>query len=365
MVDPLSQPLTLGALRLPNRVFMAPLTRSRAGADGVPTPLMAQYYAQRASAGLIISEATNISEVARGFADTPGLFTDEQVTGWRLVTDAVHSAGGHMFAQLWHTGRVSHEVLHPGQACVSASAIPCDDCKAFVITDGVGGRVPTSPPVALDSAGITRTIADYVAAANRAIAAGFDGVEVHGANGYLLHQFLASNVNQRTDRYGGSAENRARLLLEVTEAVAAAVGADRVGVRISPLFTGNGIADADPADTFTTAAALLNAHGLAYLHVADSSVMAPGVGERMAENLAAIGGAFTGPVVLNGAYDATRARADIADGNASAIAFGRAFLANPDLPARLFAGAPLNPPDPRTFYGGGATGYTDYSTLNA
>jgi N-ethylmaleimide reductase len=236
---------------------------------------------------------------------------------------------------------------------------------AFVISDGVGRRVPASPPVALDSEGIAGTIADYVNAARRAIEAGFDGVEVHGANGYLLHQFLASNVNQRTDGYGGSAAKRARMLVEVTEAVAGAVDPDRVGVRVSPLFRGNGIADEDPVETFHTVAALLEPMELAYLHVADTSVMAPGVGERMAEVLAAVGDAFTGPVVLNGAYDALRARADIAAGRGTAVAFGRAFLANPDLPARLFADAPLNSPDPGTFYGGAAAGYTDYPPLGS
>ncbi len=324
---------------------------------------MADYYAQRASAGLIISEATNISEVARGFGDTPGLFNDDQVAGWRLVTDAVHRRGGRIFAQLWHTGRVSHEDLHPGQPCVSSSAVSCDACMAFVFTDGVGKRVPASSPVALDAAGIEQTIDDYCNAALRAMSAGFDGVEIHAANGYLLHQFLASNVNERTDEYGGSATNRARLVVEVTDAVSDRIGAGRVAVRVSPIFRGNGIADRDPAETFSTVGALLDSRGLAYLHLADTSVMAKGVDSDMAGVLAAIGGSYGGRIVLNGAYDAARARADIAEGRADAIAFGRAFLANPDLPARLFADAPLNPPNPATYYGGTEVGYTDYPAL--
>lgn len=356
-------PLRLGSLDVPNRVFMAPLTRSRAGEDGIPSAVMATYYAQRASAGLIISEATNISAVARGFGDTPGLFTDAQVAGWRGVTEAVHGEGGRIFAQLWHTGRVSHELLHPGQPCVSASAVPSEKTMAFVFTEGVGQRVAASPPVALDSDGIANTIADYVGAARNAIEAGFDGVEVHGANGYLLHQFLASNVNQRTDEYGGSASNRARMLVEVTTAVAAAIGADRVGVRVSPVFRGNGIDDANPTETFHVVGAALDPLGLAYLHLADTAVMAPGVNESMSQVLAAVGGTFTGPIVLNGAYDAARARADIDAGRADAIAFGRAFISNPDLPARLAQNAPLKDPDPRTFYGGGEVGYIDYRGL--
>ncbi len=364
MTDPLFMSLPLLGTTLPNRIVMAPLTRSRAGAEGVPTALMAQYYAQRASAGLIISEATNISPVARGFADTPGIYTDAQVEGWRQVTDAVHDAGGHMVCQLWHTGRVSHESLHPGQPPVSASAGTDERVMAFVIdADGHGRRVPASPAVALDADGVARTIADYRIAAERAIAAGFDGVEVHSANGYLLHQFLASGTNHRTDAYGGSASNRARLLLEVVDAVAAAIGGARVGVRVSPIFTGNGISDADPHATFTEVGSELSARGLAYLHLADTGVMAPGVSPRMDELLAVMDASYDGTIILNGAYDGVRARADIAAGRADAIAFGRPFISNPDLAARLAANAPLTPADPRTFYGGDARGYTDYPTM--
>ncbi|MEI8083202.1 MAG: alkene reductase [Actinomycetes bacterium] len=360
-VDPLLAPLMIGHLQVRNRVFMAPLTRARAGdPDGVPTPMMADYYVQRAGAGLIISEATNISQIARGFAWTPGIYTDDQVQGWRAVTDAVHGAGGRIFCQLWHTGRVSHESLHPPEVPVSASSLVCEQCQAFVRIGNEGGRVPATPPRALTVDDIEATIEDYVYASANAIRAGFDGVEIHAANGYLLHQFIAPNVNDRDDMYGGSAQNRARFLLEVVEAVSAQVGAGRVGVRISPLFAGNGIADPDPGPAFRHVGQTLNGLGIAYLHIADSGTMAPGAASRMDEILTLMGGAYNGPVVLNGAYDADRARRDIQAGDAAAIAFGRSFLANPDLPERLRAGHPLNPPDPGTFYGGAEAGYLDY-----
>ena len=364
MTDPLFTPLPLLGTTLPNRIVMAPLTRSRAGADGVPTALMAEYYAQRATAGLLISEATNISPVARGFADTPGIYTDAQEAGWHHVTQAVHDAGGRIVCQLWHTGRVSHESLHPGQPPVSASAGTDERVMAFVIDDdGRGQRIPSSPAIALDSAGVATTIADYRAAAERAIAAGFDGVEVHSANGYLLHQFLAAGTNHRTDAYGGSAPNRARLLLEVVDAVVAGVGAERAGVRLSPIFTGNGITDADPHATFTVVGSALSTRRLAYVHLADTGVMMPKASPHMDELLAVMDASYNGTIILNGAYDGVRARAAISDGQADAIAFGRPFISNPDLVARLAVNAPLTPPDPRTFYGGGAHGYTDYATM--
>ena len=359
--DPLLTPLTLGAIEVPNRVFMAPLTRSRAtDPDGLATPLMTTYYSQRATAGLIISEATNISEIARGYAWTPGIYSAEQVASWQPVTAAVHAAGGRIFCQLWHTGRVSHESLHPGAPPVSSSSLECEQCQAFIRVGDRGQRAAATPPRALSSVEIAATIEDYAAAAVNAIAAGFDGVEVHGANGYLLQQFISPNVNNRDDRYGGSTANRARLLLEVVDAVAAEVGGGRVGVRISPVFGFSGIADPDPGPVHRYIAAALSDRAIAFLHLADTGTMAPGAQPRMDEILALMQGTFGGPVVLNGGYDVERARRDIARGEASAIAFGRAFLANPDLPARLAAGYPLNPPDPRTFYGGAETGYTDY-----
>ena len=359
--DPLLQPLQLGDIEVPNRVFMAPLTRSRATEpDGLATDLMAEYYAQRASAGLIISEATNISEVARGYAWTPGIYTDAQVEAWRPVSSGVHNAGGRIFCQLWHTGRVSHEALHPGRATVSSSALVSDQCQAFIQIDGVGRRVAATPPRALTMPEIESTVQDYGAASRRAFAAGFDGVEVHGANGYLLHQFVAANVNDRDDDYGGSFENRCRFTLEVVDAAIAEVGAGRVGLRISPLFSFSGIDDPDPGPAFRYIAEEMSARGIAYLHIADTNTMAPRSTPVMAELLALMADTFDGPVVLNGGYDAERARRDIEAGDAAAIAFGRAFLANPDLPQRLAKGLPLNPPNFRTFYGGGAEGYTDY-----
>jgi N-ethylmaleimide reductase len=362
--DPLFQPLRIGDLTLPNRVVMAPLTRSRAGQPGnIPTPLMAEYYAQRASAGLIIAEATNISEIAMGYALTPGIYTPAQVAGWRLVTDAVHAAGGRMFLQLWHCGRVSHESLHPGRAPVAPSAVPCDECMPFVIgPDGKGSQAAATPPRALEPDEIRGTVHDYVRATENALAAGFDGVEIHSANGYLLHQFLASNTNRRQDAYGGNLANRTRLLFEVVAAVTGAAGAARVGVRLSPLFTGHGMADANPAETFGRVAAHLSGVGLAFLHVADTDVMR-GAAPKMAEILEIVRQRYPGVLMLNGAYDGARAREALARGQGEAVAFGRPFIANPDLPERLRRGGPYNEPDPATFYGGGARGYTDYPIL--
>jgi len=321
---------------------------------------MAQYYAQRASAGLIVSEATNISEVARGYAWTPGIYTSEQVARWRVVTDAVHEAGGRIVCQLWHTGRVSHESLHPGSATVSSSAQECNQCQAYVNVDGVGQRAPATPPRALSVSEIETTIADYATASSNAIEAGFDGVEVHSANGYLLQQFISPNVNDRDDSYGGEVANRVRFTLAAVDASIGAVGAGRVGLRISPLFPFNGIDDPDPGPAYRLIATEISHRGLAFLHIADTATMAPNAVSSMPEILALMAGSATVPVVLNGAYDATRARDDIASGAADAVAFGRAFLANPDLPRRLAEDLELNKPNPKTFYGGAEEGYTDY-----
>ena len=364
--DPLFRPLQLGDLEVPNRVFMAPLTRSRAtDPDGLATDLMVEYYAQRATAGLIISEATNISEVARGYAWTPGIYSSAQVESWQPVTAAVHGAGGRIFCQLWHTGRVSHEMLHPGEATVSASALVNDQCQAFIQVDGVGRRATATPPRALTVPEIAATVDDYAQAAANAVAAGFDGVEVHGANGYLLHQFVAPNVNNRDDSYGGTVANRARLMLEAVDAAVEAIGPGRVALRISPLFAFNGIDDPDPGPAFRYIAEAMSERGIAYLHIADTNTMAPGTAPVMDEILAVMAETFGGPVVLNGGYDVDRARHDIEVGAAAAIAFGRAFLANPDLPARLAAGVALNEPNHRTFYGGSEAGYTDYPIWRA
>jgi N-ethylmaleimide reductase len=362
--DVLFTPAQVGELTLPNRIILAPLTRSRAGQPGnVPTPLMAEYYAQRAGAGLIISEATNISQIAMGYALTPGIFTQAQIDGWRRVTESVHAAGGRMFLQLWHCGRMSHESLHPGEAPVAPSAIHCDECQVFVVdADGKGGPSAVTPPRELSVDEIRATVADYASATRNALAAGFDGVEIHAANGYLIHQFLASNTNQRTDQYGGSVENRCRFLFEVMESVLGEIPAGRVGVRLAPLFGLNGIADANPSETQGLVAAHLNGLGIAYLHAADTDVMR-GAEPQMDDILAFMRPRFRGPLMLNGAFDPARAANAIERGDGELVAFGRLYLANPDLPERIRAGGPYNTPDPATFYGGGAQGYTDYPTL--
>lgn len=363
--DSLFAPLEVGELALPNRIVMAPLTRSRAGQPGnVPTPLMAEYYAQRADAGLIISEATNISQIAMGYALTPGIFSPEQVDGWRLITEAVHAAGGRMFLQLWHCGRMSHESLHPGQPPVAPSAVHCEDCKVFNLDDeGNGVLMPVSPPKALTLEEIRATVDDYAGAARNAMAAGFDGVEVHAANGYLIHQFLSSNTNLRDDAYGGNLAGRCRFLWEVMEAVLGEVPRGRVGVRLSPLFGRNGIADADPAETQGHVATHLNDLGIAYLHIADTDVMG-GAAPKMDAILPFIRPRFRRPLMLNGAFDPERAANSINAGDADLVAFGRMYIANPDLPERIRQGGPFNDPKPATFYGGDVEGYTDYPTLS-
>jgi N-ethylmaleimide reductase len=362
--DSLFSSLDVGELTLPSRIVMAPLTRSRAGQPGnVPTPLMAEYYTQRASAGLIISEATNISRIAMGYAFTPGVYSPEQVDGWRLVTEAVHTAGGRIFLQLWHCGRMSHESLHPGEPPVAPSAIHCKECQVFTVdAEGKGRLSPVSPPKALSLDEIRATVEDYAGAARNAMEAGFDGVEVHAANGYLIHQFLASNTNRRDDAYGGDLAGRSRFLFEVMEAVLSEVPRGRAGVRLSPLFGLNGIADAEPAETFSHVAAHLDALKIAYLHVADTDVMR-GAAPKMDAILPFVRPRFRGPLMLNGAFDPERAANSIAGGVADLVAFGRRYIANPDLPERIRHGGPYNEPNPATFYGGGAEGYTDYPML--
>lgn len=314
-------------------------------------------------AGLIISEATNISQIAMGYALTPGVFSPEQVHGWRLVTEAVHAADGRIFLQLWHCGRMSHESLHPGESPVAPSAIHCEGCKVFTVdAEGNGGLSPVSPPKALSLEEIRTTVDDYARAAYNAVEAGFDGVEVHAANGYLIHQFLASNTNRRDDVYGGDLAGRCRFLFEVMEAVLKEVPPGRVGVRLSPLFGLNGIADSHPAETFGHVAARLNDLKIAYLHVADTDVMG-GAAPKMDAMLPFIRPRFSGPLMLNGAFSPERAVNAIAAGDADLVAFGRMYLANPDLPERIRQSGPYNEPNPATFYGGGAEGYTDYPAL--
>lgn len=356
--SPLFQPLDLGAVRVPNRVFMAPLTRNRADADGVPGPFVAEYYRQRAGAGLIVTEATQISPEGKGYIDTPGIHSPAQVAKWREITDTVHAAGGRIFLQLWHVGRISHVSLLPeGTVPVAPSAI-----RARAQTFTAEGPTDVSEPRALELSEVPRIIADYEAAARNAVAAGFDGVEVHGANGYLLDQFLRDGSNKRTDAYGGPAENRVRLLREVTEAVAAIVGAGRVGVRLSPFGSFNDMSDSDPEATFATAYRVLDGLGLAYLHVVEQF---PGT-ELTPEQAAALErlrGLWSGVYVANGDFDPDRAADWLRRGRADAVSFGRPYIANPDLAERVRIGAELNAPDPNTFYGGGAEGYIDYPAL--
>ena len=358
-------PYRLGALELPNRVVMPPLTRSRAAQGNVPTPLMATYYAQRASAGLIISEGTQISPQGQGYAWTPGIHSPEQIEGWKQVTAAVHAAGGRMFAQLWHVGRISHVDLQPGDAApVSSSALLAEGVKVFVDPEGkgpeagVGGMVQHSLPRALTEAEIAAVVQDFARAARNALEAGFDGVELHAANGYLINQFIDSQANNRTDGYGGSLQNRLRFLKEVTEAVIAVVGKDRIGVRLAPLTTLNGAVDDTPQATYLAAAKLLGDLGVAYIHIAEVDWDdAPEMPVAFKEALRII---YSGTLIYAGKYTAEKAEAALAAGWADLIGFGRPFVANPDLPYRLKHVLALNTPDASTLFGGGAKGFTDY-----
>lgn len=368
MTSSLFTPFTIGDLTLPSRIVMAPLTRSRAGDGNVPTDLAVEYYSQRASAGLIITEATQISQQGQGYAWTPGIHSDAQIAGWRRVTDAVHAAGGRMFLQLWHVGRVSHPVFQPGGGLPVAPSVMPVPAQAFVPTDDRKGTFADIPePQALTLPGIAAIVEDYATAARNAIAAGFDGVEVHSANGYLLDQFLESASNQRNDDYGGSIENRRRLLLQVVDSVCAAIGSARVGVRLSPMGGSFGMGDDTPEETFVGAARALNTRHLAYLHLVEPAVrgreLATDVDPRAEALMHAMREAFTGPLILAGGYNGARATEALADGRGDLIAFGRPFIANPDLPMRLAQGATLAEPDPATFYGGDAHGYTDYPAL--
>lgn len=365
----LFNPLQLGRLRLPNRIVMAPLTRNRAP-HAVPTPLMAQYYAQRASAGLLISEATSITHQGQGYADVPGLYGAEQLAGWKGVTDAVHARGGRIFCQLWHVGRVSHVELQPHhQKPVAPSAITAK-AKTYLIRDGVSSFVDTSEPRALDAEELPGVVQDFRQAARDALgAAGFDGVEVHGANGYLLDQFLKTSANRRTDAYGGSIENRARLLLEVMRAVVDEVGADRVGLRLSPMALVNDADDEDPQRLFDHVVRQLAPLGLAYLHVIEGVTGGPREVEGRPLDYIALYRAWRergaqGAWMVNNGYGRDLAQHALSQG-ADLVAFGRPYIANPDLVERLQTGAPLNTPDQATFYGGEAKGYTDYSVLSS
>lgn len=354
----LFSPYRMGALTLPNRIVMAPMTRSRAVEADVPGPLSVTYYEQRASAGLIITEGSQVSPQGVGYMHTPGIYAAAQVAGWKKVTDAVHRAGGRIFIQLWHVGRVSHQDFQGGMLPVAPSALPVD---GYVHTSG--GKKPIPVPRALETEDIPDIVEQFRQGAKNAKAAGFDGVEIHGANGYLLDQFLRSGSNQRTDRYGGSLENRARLPLEVAEAVIGVWGGDRVGYRISPHFDRYSMSDANPRETYSYLAKELNNMGLGYLHMIEAlggrEVLVP-PGSQLGPIVRSI---FKRTFMLNGGYGLRSGNEAIARGEADLIAFGVPFLANPDLPERFRQNAPLNKPDVATFYAGGVKGYTDYPAL--
>lgn len=368
----LFEPLQVGRLHLANRVVMAPLTRNRAP-GAIPTPLMVTYYTQRADpkngAGLIVTEATAISQQGQGYSDVPGIWNDEQVAAWKKVTESVHAAGGKIVMQLWHVGRVSHVDLQPGgQAPVAPSAITAKT-KTVLIKDGVAAFVDTSAPRALSIEELPGIIDDYRRAARHAIAAGFDGVEVHGANGYLLDQFLRSGSNTRTDAYGGSIENRARFLLQVMSAVSQEIGADRVGLRLSPVTPANDAQDPHPQALFEYVVAQLAPLNLAFLHVIEGATGGSRDHQQGDKpfDYGALRAAYRnaggkGAWMVNNGYDLALANQSLAEG-ADLVAFGRPFIANPDLTRRLHEGAALNTPDRNTFYGGGAKGYTDYPAL--
>lgn len=362
MTTSLFEPLSVGAVELPNRVVMAPLTRMRATPPGdVPNELNVEYYRQRASAGLIVSEGTQISPIGKGYMDTPGIYHEEQVEGWRRVTDAVHAEGGVIAAQLWHVGRVSHESFHDGALPVSASALPYRNRTSIKGPDGRPLRADCPTPRALSVEEIAATVEDYARATRNAREAGFDLVEIHAAHGYLIHQFLGRASNHRDDEYGGSQENRARLALEVVDAVTGAWSPDRTGIRISPQGSFNGL-DEDDLPMALHLAAAFGDRGLAYLHLSEPDwAGGPVLEDDFRKELRA---AYDGTIIGAGSYTLDKAERLLGLDLIDAAAFGRAFIANPDLPRRLRTGAALNEPVPATFYGGGAVGYTDYPALD-
>lgn len=367
----LFDPIKVGDLNLANRIVLAPLTRNRSP-KAVPRDLAVTYYAQRAEAGLLITEATAITHQGQGYADVPGLYAPEQLVGWRKVTDAVHAAGGKIVVQLWHVGRISHNSLQPGGGKpVAPSAITAKSKTYLIDPEGSGVFAETSEPRALERNELPGIVGDFRRAAKAAVEdAGFDGVEVHGANGYLLDQFLRSGSNHRTDEYGGSIENRARLALEVVDAVVKEVGPGKTGIRLSPVTPGNDASDPDPQPLFEHVVRELAARGLAYIHVIEGATGGARdfqQGDRPFD-YASFKAAYRkaggkGAWMVNNGYDGKLAEAAVQEGRADLVAFGKLFLANPDLVLRLREGAALNTPDSSTFYGGGVKGYTDYPTL--
>jgi N-ethylmaleimide reductase len=366
----LSTPVTLGHHTLNNRVVLPPLTRQRSAQPGdIATALMAEYYRQRAGAGFMISEGTQIEPRGQGYAWTPGIYSAAQIDGWRTVTDAVHADGGVIFAQLWHVGRVSHNALQPeGAAPVAPSAIAALQAKAFIETGpGVGELKQPPVPRALTTLEVKALVAQYAQAARNALDAGFDGVEIHSANGYLVNQFISAHANQRDDEYGGSLDNRLRFLREIVEAVCQVVGPERLGVRFSPLFSGTdqdrvyiGLVEEDPHHTYIEAIKVLEASGIAYLSIAEADWdNAPDLPDSFRQ---AVRETFSGRIIYAGRYTAERGARLVEAGLADLIAFGRPFIANPDLPQRIFKGWPLNPLREEGMYGGGEAGYIDYPT---
>ncbi|TPG20805.1 alkene reductase [Sphingomonas koreensis] len=354
----LFDPIDLGAVHAPNRILMAPLTRGRSTREHVPVAMMGDYYAQRAGAGLIISEATGISREGLGWPFAPGLWTDEQTEGWKPVVKAVHDAGGRIFAQLWHMGRIVHPSFLGGEKPVSSSATTAPgDAHTY------DGKQPYGEARPLDVAEIPRLLDDYERATRNALAAGFDGVQLHAANGYLIDQFLRDGVNSRDDKYGGSPENRIRLLREVTERIASVAGADRTAVRFSPNGDTQGVKDSDPESVFVPAAKALDEIGIAFLELREPGPEGTFGRTDQPKVSPAVRDVFSRPLVLNQDFVGDNAQAALDSGVADAIAFGRTFLANPDLPERLRTGAALNAPEMATFYSRGAEGYTDYPTL--
>ena len=349
--------LELGALTAPNRIFMAPLTRCRSNAEHVPSTLMAEYYVQRASAGLIIAEATMAIEGNSSFLTEPGIYSSAQITGWKQTTDAVHDAGGRIFLQLWHGGRACHPFLNQGAQPVAPSPIAITNDEVHTPE----GKKPYITPRELRDGELPGIVTGFKKATENAQAAAFDGIEVHGANGYLLDEFLRDGSNNRTGPYGGPIENRARLMFEVLEAVSSVWGSDRVGLCISPLSSFNSMIDSDPIGLSTFLAARFNEFQLAYLHVIRGDVLQ----QQSSDIMTPIRTHYDGVLVSNLGYTADEADKAITQGKIDAVAFGTSFLANPDLPDRIKAGAPLNQPNPAKFYTPGAEGYTDYPVLNA
>ena len=364
----LLEPISLGSLTLANRVVMAPMTRNRAGPGNVPQPINAEYYRQRASAGMIITEATQVSPYGLGYPGTPGIHSNAQIAGWSAVTEAVHEAGGRIILQLWHVGRSSHSSLMPGGVLPVAPSAIAIDGQTFTSE----GMKDYETPRALETGEIPEIVQQFRSGAANALAAGFDGVEVHGANGYLLDQFTRDGSNLRTDAYGGGIDNRIRMPLEVTKAVIDVWGAARVGYRISPFQKFNSMSDSDPVATFSKLTADLNNLNIGYLHLVETDAPGSAAEDALPDHFLAarhclfahLRDLYDGPLIVNSGYDGARGDAILASGGADVVAYGKLFLANPDLPRRLGATSPLNEPNKATFYGGGAEGYTDYPALD-